>query len=79
MSSGTRIIVQVMMFKAERSHRRHLRDVLAGFRQIKCQVSPGRTMTLPGGNAIILLPSNSALRLALGRYDSAERAAGQFS
>src|SRR5690348_12098349 len=37
----TRVVVQVVIFEAERADRRHLRDVFAGFRPVEMPSFPG--------------------------------------
>jgi len=54
----TRIVGGTQILKSERSDRRHLRDVLAGFRQVEMRSVAGITTTHPGGKSYTLPPSN---------------------
>jgi hypothetical protein len=54
----TRIVGGTQILKSERSDRRHMRGVLAGFRQVEMRSVAGIATTHPGGKTYTSSPSN---------------------
>ena len=54
----SRIVLRVHGFEAQRTDGRYLSDVLAGLCPVEVPRVAGQTMTLPGGYAVTLSPSN---------------------
>jgi len=53
----TRIVDETQILKTDRSDRRHLRDVLAGFHPMEMRSVAGSTTMRPGGKTYVLSPS----------------------